>query len=105
MCVLSALINCGTVSMRLIVISNAFHNQKVRSDYSRNCGNYEMPPIIIKGYKSIQNDLTKKEREEEKKLLDEARANEALDGGKTRFRVRGPPWARRIVRMKPHGDE
>ena len=52
-----------------------------------------------------QNDLTKKEREEEKKLLDEARANEALDGGKTRFRVRGPPWARRIVRMKPHGYE
>ena len=31
---------------------------------------------------SIQNDLTKKEREEEKKLLDEARVNEALDGGK-----------------------
>ena len=31
---------------------------------------------------SIQNDLTKKEREEEGKLLDEARANEALDGGK-----------------------
>ena len=31
---------------------------------------------------SIQNDLTKKEREEENKLLDEARANEALDGGK-----------------------
>ncbi len=31
---------------------------------------------------SIQNDLTKNEREEENKLLDEARANEALDGGK-----------------------
>ena len=27
MCVLSALINCGTVSMRLIVIGNAFHNR------------------------------------------------------------------------------
>ena len=55
---------------------------------------------------SIQNDLTKKEREEENKLLDEARANESLDGGGgTRFRIRGPPWARRTVRMKSHGDE
>ncbi len=54
---------------------------------------------------SIQNDLTKKRKGGGKKVLDEARANEALDGGKTRFRVRGPPWARRIVRMKLHGDE
>ena len=38
-----------------------------------------MPQRVIWGL-SIQNDLTKKEREE-KKLLDEARANEALDGG------------------------
>ena len=38
-----------------------------------------MPQIVTKGL-SIQNDLTKKERVEENKLLDEARANEALDG-------------------------
>ena len=37
-----------------------------------------MPQIVIGVF---QNDQTQKEREEEKKLLDEARANDALDGG------------------------
>ena len=56
-------------------------------------------------YRQTSEGAFHKLRRKEKKLLDEARANEALDAGKNRFRVRGPPWARRIVRMKPHGDE
>ena len=39
-----------------------------------------MPPIVIWEL-NIQNDLKKPERDEENKLLDEARANEALDRG------------------------
>ena len=48
----------------------------------------------------IQNDLTKKEREDEKKLVDAAKAKEASTGGNSRYRVRGPPWARRVVKMR-----
>ena len=54
---------------------------------------------------SIQDDLTKKEREEGRKLLEEARTKEINDEGKWVHRVRGPPWARTIVRFKPRRDE
>ena len=54
---------------------------------------------------SIQYDLTKKEREEGRKLLEEARTNEMNDEGKWLYRVRGPPWATKIVRFKPRMDE
>ena len=54
---------------------------------------------------SIQHDLTKKEREEGRKLLEEARTKEINDDGKWLYRVRGPPWARKIVRFKPRRDE
>ena len=54
---------------------------------------------------SIQHDLTKKEREEERKLMEESRAREARDEGKHKYRVRGPPWARKIVQLKPKRTE
>ena len=53
----------------------------------------------------IQNYLTKKEREDEKKLVDEAKAKEASTAGNSRYRVRGPPWARRVVKLRPTPGE
>ena len=54
---------------------------------------------------SLQNDLTKKEREGEKKLMNEAKANEANEGGNCQYRVRGPPWARKVVKLRSTRDE
>lgn len=50
---------------------------------------------------SMSHDMTQKEREEKKKLLEEARTRQANDtSGKWNYRVRGPPWERKIVRLK-----
>ena len=54
---------------------------------------------------SIQQDWTKKEREEEQKLYEEAHAKETTSGGTHRYRVRGPPWARKVVQIIPKRDE
>ena len=54
---------------------------------------------------SIQSDETKKEREEEKKLLYEAKNRQANDAGNCKYRVKGPPWARTIVKIRPAHDE
>ena len=54
---------------------------------------------------SLQHNLTKKEREEGRKLLQEARTKEINDEGKWLYKVRGPPWTRKIVRVKPRRDE
>ncbi|XP_033729737.1 uncharacterized protein LOC117318912 [Pecten maximus] len=54
-------------------------------------------------YKSnkISNDLTKNEREKEASLREEAKrmSQEQSQSGKYVFRVRGPPWNRKIVRQ------
>lgn len=47
----------------------------------------------------VSNDLTKKEREEDKKLYLEAKEKEEQSGEFT-YKVRGPPWGRRIVRQR-----
>ncbi|KAH3833131.1 hypothetical protein DPMN_106432 [Dreissena polymorpha] len=44
--------------------------------------------------------MTPIERENEKKLFAEAKEREKNSQGKYRFKVRGPPSARRIVREK-----
>ena len=46
---------------------------------------------------SIQNDLTKAEREREKELRAKAKELEKNEGGQ--FRVKGPPWARKIIKI------
>ncbi len=49
----------------------------------------------------MQHDLTKKLREDEKKLREEAKKMESEDtSGEYDYRIRGPPWARRIAKMK-----
>ena len=47
----------------------------------------------------IANDLTRTEREQEMKLHEEAKRKEKNSQEGHRFRVRGPPWARKVVRI------
>ncbi|KAJ8014651.1 hypothetical protein DPEC_G00017850 [Dallia pectoralis] len=47
----------------------------------------------------LANDLTKTEREKEKELYEEAKEKQRKSPGEYTFRVRGPPWARREVRI------
>ena len=54
---------------------------------------------------SVQHDMTQTQRAELKELLDEAKAKERESGGGGGgggmvFRVRGPPWARKIISFK-----
>ena len=62
---------------------------------------------------SIQQDWTKKEREEENKLHEEARAKETTSGGRGGGRggdtsvqgARPTPWASKVVQIIPKRDE
>jgi len=49
---------------------------------------------------NIANDLTKTERENEKKLYEQAKEMKKTVSGDYTFRVRGPPWARKIVKVR-----
>ncbi|KAK3091380.1 hypothetical protein FSP39_019430 [Pinctada imbricata] len=53
-------------------------------------------------YKEIRiaNDLTRTERENEKKLFSKAKELNETCSGEYSFRVKGPPWARRVVKVK-----
>ena len=49
----------------------------------------------------VSNDLTKTERQEEKKLFSLAQELQQKEGkGEFLFKVKGPPWARRIVKVQ-----
>ena len=48
----------------------------------------------------LSNDLTRTERDQEKILYDEAKELESKESGNFIFRVRGPPWARKVVRIR-----
>ena len=48
---------------------------------------------------SVRHDLTPKQQEEEKALREEAKKMEAELSGKEKCLVRGPPWARKIVKV------
>ena len=49
---------------------------------------------------SISNDLTKLQREQNKRLRDEAKKLEQEDkSGKYLYRVVGPPWDRRVIKI------
>ncbi len=47
---------------------------------------------------SVQNDLTEKQRKKEKELREEAKKKES-ESGEATFKVRGPPWARKVVKV------
>ncbi len=48
---------------------------------------------------SVRNDLTKRQREQEKNLREEAKKKEEEASGEAQFKVRGPPWDRKIVKL------
>ncbi|CAC5382826.1 unnamed protein product [Mytilus coruscus] len=49
----------------------------------------------------VSNDLTQAEREQEKRFWDQARRQtEEEVSGDYHFKVRGPPWARKVVKLK-----
>ena len=49
----------------------------------------------------IDHDKTKQEREESKKLFEEAKRQEAADqSGEYIYRIRGPPWERKIRKIR-----
>ena len=47
---------------------------------------------------SFTHNMTKLEREQQNKLVTEAKRLEAEAGGKWRYRVRGPPWDMKITK-------
>ena len=49
---------------------------------------------------SFAHDMTKMEREQQRKKIIEAKKKDGEEGGKWKHRVRGPPWDLRIVRME-----
>jgi len=50
---------------------------------------------------NVSNDLTKAEREKEKQLWQEAKKKQLKDkSGDFIYKVRGPPWARRVMKLK-----
>ena len=48
----------------------------------------------------IANDLTRAEREQEKQLFTRAKELQQQESGDFIYRVRGPPWARRVAKIK-----
>ena len=54
----------------------------------------ELPKLKFSNYNhlSFNHDMTMRERVEYKKLIEEAKRREAASMGKSKFRVRGPPW-------------
>ena len=48
----------------------------------------------------ISNDLTKSERDHEKQLHLKAKELQENESGEYMYRVRGPPWARKIVKLR-----
>ena len=49
----------------------------------------------------IANDLTKAERETEKQLYAKAKEMQKEESGDYIYKVRGPPWARRVAKIRP----
>ena len=50
---------------------------------------------------SLANDLTKLQREQNKKLREEAKEKNASEStGKYLYKVVGPPWARKVAKME-----
>ncbi len=77
-----------------------FKDEEKKAALMQNLVNLSNAPDNLRKI-SVQHDLTKKQREEEKKMREEAKKMESEDeSGEYNYRIRGPPWDRRIVRMK-----
>ena len=77
-----------------------FRDEEKKSGLMSNLVNLSKAPDALRKI-SVQHDLTKKQRDEEKLLREEAKKMEAEDdSGEFDYRIRGPPWARQIKKMK-----
>ncbi len=65
----------------------------------RNLNKLQRAPEKYKSV-SVQNDLTPKQRDQEKILREQAKKKEEDASGEAKFRVRGPPWDRKIIRVE-----
>jgi hypothetical protein len=59
-------------------------------------GTRNMMVLFLLAAVSVDHDMTPKEREETKAMVEEAKKKEESSSGKFIFRVRGPPWNRYI---------
>ena len=77
-----------------------FKDEEKKNGLMQNLANLSKAPEALQKI-SVQHDLTKKQREDEKEMRECAKKMEAEDeSGEFNYRIRGPPWARRIVKMK-----
>ena len=54
---------------------------------------------------SLTYDMTPKEREQQKKLVTEAKKKQEAEGGRWLYKVRGPPWAMKIIKKEGRKEE
>lgn len=78
------LIQCDTPQLKIDILKNA---HKLKGEDS------EFDDI------AMSHDMTKTEREEERRLFSEAKKLTAQTHGKETYKVRGPPGARRVVKI------
>ena len=77
-----------------------FKDEEKKTNIMKNLVNLGKAPEHLRRI-SVHHDLTKKQREDEKKMREEAKKLESEDkSGEYDYRIRGPPWARRIAKMK-----
>lgn len=72
-----------------------FRKNEDKVNLFQNLGMLREAPVELKKL-SINHDMTKLQREKEKKLWEEAKEKEANSLGEYLFRVRGSPWSNRI---------
>ncbi len=77
-----------------------FKDEEKKRALMKNLVNLSNAPDAMRRI-SVQHDLTKKQRKEEKEMREEAKKMESEDeSGEYNYRIRGPPWAREIRKMK-----
>ncbi len=74
-------------------------NDEKKSVLFKNLSKLQNAPDKYKAV-SVQNDLTQKQRAQEKILREEAKKKEQEASGEAKFKVRGPPWDRKIVKIQ-----
>lgn len=77
-----------------------FEDTKSKSKFLSNLGNLASASEDLR-FLSVAQDMTPKERENNKKKFAEAKQkNEELGSGDFKFVVRGPPWERKVMKVK-----
>lgn len=85
----------------LLVSLDKMDTKKALFKNIRKLGEHEEHKMV-----KISNDLTKTEREQEKKLWEEAKQKRDQNtSGEFTYKVRGPPWARKVVKLKKENTE